>query len=254
MDVEIEVERIKNFIIKIFQESKTDGIIIGLSGGIDSALTATLCIHAVGIKRVFALILPCHSIEFDLNDAKFVADHLGINYKIIDLSESYDVFLGALLQDKEINIIVKANLKSRIRMCSLYFYANQMNYLVAGTGNKSEDDIGYFTKYGDGGVDFLPIQHLYKHEVRKMARFLQIPEKIVDRKPSAGLWDGQTDEDEISQVLGFPVTYDVLDEMLDNISNNIYDPNDKKYRTLIELREKNKHKLNIPPALKRELK
>ena len=251
MDIEHEVARMVEFIQQIASDSKTDGIVIGLSGGIDSATTATLCTQAIGKKRVFALILPVHSNETDLDDAKLVANHLGIEYKIIDLSQTYDIFLAALSQNQEIKKITKANLKPRLRMCSLYFYANHMNYLVVGTGNRSEDLIGYFTKYGDGGVDFLPIQHLYKGEVREMAKFLKIPEKIIKRKPSAGLWEGQTDEDEISSQLGFPLTYNVLDEMLENIENNNYDTNDEKYRKLIELRKKNLHKIQLPPSLKR---
>ncbi|MHA1131136.1 MAG: NAD(+) synthase, partial [Candidatus Helarchaeota archaeon] len=111
--------------------------------------------------------------------------------------------------------------------------------------------IGYFTKYGDGGVDFVPIQHLYKHEVREMARFLGVPEKIVARKPSAGLWEGQTDEDELSQQLGFAVNYDILDEMLENIINDNYDKNDERYQKFVALRLKNKHKLEAPPGLER---
>ncbi len=252
MDIKAEVDRIIHFIKDIVQKSKTEGIIIGLSGGIDSSLTATLCVRALGKEKVFALILPCHSAPEDVEDATLVANHLGIKFKIIDISEAYDIFLAALSQGQEISDLAKANLKPRLRMCSLYFYANHMNYLVAGTGNKSEDEIGYFTKYGDGGVDFLPIQHLYKREVREMARFLNVPEKIVKRKPTAGLWEGQTDEDEITNQLGFPVTYEVLDEMLDKLINNRYDPTDEKYQKLIELREKNKHKLQVPPALKRE--
>ncbi|MHA1264458.1 MAG: NAD+ synthase [Candidatus Helarchaeota archaeon] len=251
MDYQAEIDRITHFIKDIIQNSKTKGAIVGLSGGIDSSLTATLCVRALGKEKTFALILPCHSTSEDVEDAMLVAKFLGIDYRIIDLSETYDVFVKALSQGQEISNLAKANLKPRLRMCALYFYANQMNYLVAGTGNKSEDEIGYFTKYGDGGVDFLPIQHLYKHEVREMAKFLNIPEKIVNRTPTAGLWEGQTDEDEITNQLGFPITYEILDEMLEKIITNRYDPQDKKYQKLIELREKNKHKLHVPPALNR---
>ena len=137
-------------------------------------------------------------------------------------------------------------------MISTYFFANQLNYLVAGTGNKSEDDIGYFTKYGDGGVDFVPIQHLYKHEVRQLATYLKIPEKIVNRTPTAGLWKGQTDEDELSKQLGFKIVYDHLDEMLDKIERDDYDKNNEEFKKLAELKRKSQHKVKLPPALKRE--
>ncbi len=251
VNVELEAARIIDFIKKIIHDSRTQGIMVGLSGGIDSALTAALCVQAVNKENVLALILPCHSIEADLNDAKLVTEHLGINYYVIDLTKSFDVFLKALLRDQKANKLAEANLKPRMRMCSLYFYANQLNYLVAGTGNKSEDEIGYFTKYGDGGADFLPIQHLYKHEVRELAKFLKLPQKIIDRKPSAGLWEGQTDEDEISQQLGFSVSYNELSEMIENIINSDYNTEDPKYQKVVELRQKNRHKLVPPPALKR---
>ncbi|NVM31631.1 MAG: NAD+ synthase [Candidatus Helarchaeota archaeon] len=251
MNVEAELDRIVKFIQKLVQDSRTAGIVVGVSGGIDSATTAALCVRAIGKEKVFALLMPIHSSEDDLKDAKLVASHLGIKFKTINLTESFDIFFTALSQDLDADPLAKANLKPRMRMCTLYFYSNQMNYLVAGTGNKSEDDVGYFTKYGDGGVDFLPIRHLYKHEVRELARFLKIPEKIVTRKPSAGLWEGQTDEDELSSQLGFPVTYDLLDEMLENIEKDNYDKNDEKYKKLTELKRRNHHKLELPPALNR---
>jgi NAD+ synthase len=160
--------------------------------------------------------------------------------------------MEALAPKSPVKPLAKANLKPRLRMCALYFFANQRSALVAGTGNKSEDDIGYFTKYGDGGVDFLPIQHLYKHEVRAMARYLGLPEVIVTRKPSAGLWEGQTDEDELSKQLGFTVSYELLDEMLANIERKDYDPSDSNYQKLIELKRKNRHKIELPPALNRQ--
>jgi len=252
LKVDSEVKRIVKFIQELVKESKSNGIVVGLSGGIDSALTAALSVEAVRSTNVQALILPIHSIEADIEDAKLVSNHLKINYILIDLSTTFDHFIKSLSAPiKEVKDLTKANLKPRMRMCSLYFFANQLNYLVAGTGNRSEDEIGYFTKYGDGGVDFLPIQHLYKHEVREMARYLKLPEKIINRKPSAGLWEGQTDEGEISQQLGFPISYDTLDEMLENIDKNTYNPNNPQYKTINELRRKNRHKLALPPALKR---
>ncbi len=251
MKIDAKIGRITDFILAMVEKSGSKGIIVGLSGGIDSALTAALSVRAIGSEKVLALILPCHSIDADLEDARLVADHLAIQYHIIDLTQTFNIFLEALSQEQDRDPLAKANLKPRLRMCALYFYANHLNYLVAGTGNKSEDELGYFTKYGDGGADFLPIQHLYKHEVREMASFLGIPEKIVTRKPSAGLWEGQTDEDELSQQLGFPVTYDVLDEMLENIITNNFDPSDRKYQKVVALRQKSRHKLEPPPALKR---
>lgn len=251
MDLATEVKRIVTFIQTCVHEAKADGIVVGLSGGIDSALTAALCASAIGPENVLALLIPIHSLAADLEDATLIANHLGLEKKTIDLSKCFDSFMEAFSLNGDINPLAKANLKPRIRMCALYFYANQGNSLVAGTGNKSEDDIGYFTKYGDGGVDFLPIQHLYKHEVREMSRYLSLPEKIITRKPSAGLWEGQTDEDEISNQLGFTLTYDMLDEMLERIDQGNYDPNDPKYQKILWLKKKNRHKIELPPALKR---
>lgn len=252
LNVESEVKRIVEFIKEIVQESKTKGIMIGLSGGIDSALTATLSVRAIRKEKVLALIMPIHSNQDDVEDATLVANFLELEYKILYLSDVFERFLDVLsLDHKPPKELAKANLKPRMRMCALYYYANHLNYLVAGTGNKSEDDIGYFTKYGDGGVDFHPIRHLYKHEVREMARFLKVPETIITRKPSAGLWEGQTDEGELSQQLGFAITYDYLDEMLENIEQKNFDPKDEKYKKLVELKKKNQHKIELPPVLKR---
>ncbi len=251
MDVEYEIDRITNFIREIIKKSKTNGVVIGLSGGIDSATSAALCVNALGKNRVFALILPCHSNEADLTDATFIAQYLGIQYKIVDLTETYDTLLHAISHNGESKSLARANMKPRLRMSVLYFYATQRNALVAGTGNKSEDDIGYFTKYGDGGVDFLPIQHLYKHEVREVARYLRLPERIVTRKPTAGLWEDQTDEDELSSQLDFPITYEQLDEMLENIENKNFNIEDPHYQKVLQLMELNRHKLEVPPALKR---
>ncbi|MFX1298226.1 MAG: NAD+ synthase [Promethearchaeota archaeon] len=251
MDVEDEVERIVQFIKSLMKNSEAEGIVVGLSGGIDSATTAALCVRAIGNDHVLALILPCHSNEADKVDGLSIAEHLGIQYKLVDLTETFDIFFKTLSNRSKSTPLAKANLKPRLRMCALYFYANQRNFLVAGTGNKSEDVIGYFTKYGDGGVDFLPISHLYKHEVREIARYLELPQNIIARKPTAGLWDGQTDEDELSKQLGFFLTYEKLDTMLENIEHNKFDEDNSQYRKLLELIEKNKHKIAYPPALKR---
>ena len=247
--MEAEVERIVTFITKIIQESKAEGVILGLSGGIDSALTGALCVRALGKSRVLALLLPIQSPETDLEDAKLMAHHLGIKYEPIDLTPTFDILLRALSRSQKPNALAKANLKPRLRMIAFYYYANQMNYLVAGTGNRSEKEIGYFTKYGDGAADFLPILHLYKKQVREMARYLKLPKRIIERKPSASLWEGQTTEGEVTQQLGFPITYDQLDEMLEHIATNTFDKADANYQSLLTLREKNKHKSQLPPSL-----
>jgi len=188
--------------------SKAAGIVIGLSGGIDSSVAAALCARALGRGKVLGLIMPCHSHEEDMRDAKILARHLGIRAPVVDLSTVYDTFMAIL---PAAGNLARSNVKPRLRMITLYYHANKHNYLVCGTGNKSELMAGYFTKYGDGAVDLLPIAGLYKRDIVKLARFLKIPEKIITKPPSAGLWKGQTDEGEMG------ITYAQLDDILDRL-------------------------------------
>jgi len=190
--------------------SKAKGIVLGLSGGIDSAVVAALCKEAVGKNRLLVLFLPCNSNPQDLKDARLVAKKLGLRSKLIDLSSVYNCFLKVL---PGANALARSNLKPRLRMSALYYFANKLNYLVCGTGNKSELLVGYFTKYGDGGVDILPIADLFKRQVRTLARELKIPEAVIVKPPTAGLWAGQTDEGEMG------ITYNELDCILDNMCN-----------------------------------
>ena len=189
------------------------GIAVGLSGGIDSAVVIALAaIAAPG--RAVGVMMPCHSDPQDEADARITADHFGVPAIRIDLAPVYDRLVDDLngsvasLPAEQRPVVYSdpadpaarlplANLKPRLRMTSLYFVANSMNYLVAGTGNRSELAIGYFTKYGDGGVDMLPIGRLLKSEVRTLARELGVPASVIDKAPSAGLWLGQTDEAEM---------------------------------------------------------
>jgi len=189
------------------------GIAVGLSGGIDSAVVISLAqIAAPG--HVVGVMMPCHSDPLDEADARVTAHHFGIPAIRLDLGPTYDRLLADLrvsiaelppelhpvMPDDPANPAARlpfANVKPRLRMTSLYFVANSLNHLVAGTGNRSELAIGYFTKYGDGGVDMLPIGRLLKSEVRTLARDLGVPAPILDKAPSAGLWLGQTDEGEM---------------------------------------------------------
>jgi NAD+ synthase len=184
------------------------GIVLGLSGGIDSAVVAALAKQAVGRAKVLALLLPCHSHGQDEKDAILVARTLKIKTHKVDLSPAFNALDKALPRSKG---LARNNLKPRLRMLSLYYFANKLNYLVCGTGNKSELMAGYFTKYGDGGVDILPIADLYKKDVRKLASHLGIPESIITKPPTAGLWPGQTDEGEMG------ITYNELDDILERI-------------------------------------
>ena len=191
------------------RESKARGIVFGLSGGIDSSVVAALLKEALGAKRVLALLLPCHSHPGDSEDAMRVARQLGLQTKTIDLTKPYDALVSILPPGRKLAL---ANLRPRLRMMVLYYFANKLNYLVCGTGNKSELMAGYFTKYGDGGVDILPLADVYKKEVRRLAEELHIPKRIIDKPPTAGLWPGQTDEGEMG------IMYDELDDILQRIA------------------------------------
>jgi NAD+ synthase len=191
--------------------SGAKGIVMGLSGGIDSAVVAALCKEAVGKNSLLVLFMPCNSNPQDLKDAKLVATKLGLKSRLVDLSGVYKNFLKVL---PDAGGLAQGNLKPRLRMSALYYFANKLNYLVCGTGNKSELMVGYFTKYGDGGVDILPIADLFKRQVCKLAQELRIPQSIITKPPTAGLWQGQTDEAEMG------ITYDELDDILEKFCNS----------------------------------
>ncbi len=202
--------KIVNWIKKQVKEAGAKGVVLGLSGGVDSAVVAALSKEAVGRKNLLALLMPCHSQLQDLQDAKIVAKSLGIQTKIIDLSNIYDALIGIL---PKANRPALANLKPRLRMLVLYYFANKLNYLVCGTGNKSEMMVGYFTKHGDGATDILPIGDLLKRQVIKLAQQLGVPKHIIAKPPTAGLWAGQTDEGEMG------IRYAELDDILERMEN-----------------------------------
>jgi len=191
-------------------EAGCRGIVLGMSGGIDSSVLAALCIKAFP-DSTLGLIMPCYSIDEDSVHAEAAAKQFSIPVKTVVLDGIYDALLQTLpdfKSDASLSRLAQANLKARLRMITLYYTANQMKYLVAGSGNRSEITVGYFTKHGDSGVDILPLGNLVKKEVRELARFLKIPPEIIDKPPSAGLWAGQTDEAE----MGF--TYESLDQYI----------------------------------------
>jgi len=181
-----------------------------LSGGLDSSVVGVLC------KRAFpdgslGVIMPCYSSKIDIEHAQTVARKFQISTETITLEGTFDSLLKALPSgeyDPATKILAEANMKVRLRMITLYYLANRLNYLVIGTGNRSEIAVGYFTKYGDGGVDILPLGNLVKSQVRELAVHLGIPKEIVEKPPSAGLWAGQTDEGEMG------ITYEELDRYL----------------------------------------
>ena len=204
---EEHVAIIEAFIAHVVDESGRKGVALGLSGGVDSALVAKLCVDALGKDRVLALGLSEGRGGEDFEDARAWAKALGIEFRVIDVAPFVAPFEKGLKASKAPRV-ARGNLRARCRMIVLYYVANTEDRLVMGTGNKSEILCGYFTRYGDGGVDFLPIGDLYKTQVRAMARHLGIPNTIVDRTPSAGLWAGQTDEGELG------IAYEELDRVL----------------------------------------
>lgn len=201
-------KKIVNWIRERIKKAGVKGIVMGLSGGVDSSCVAALAKAAVGRKNLLALILPCHSQLEDLKDANMVAGKLNIKTKTIDLSKIYDDLMKLL---PKANRLTQANLKPRLRMAILYYFANNLDYLVCGTGNKSELTVGYFTKHGDGATDILPLGDLLKRDVRRLAEELEIPLYIINKLPTAGLWPGQTDEGEMG------MTYPQLDDILERI-------------------------------------
>jgi NAD+ synthase len=210
MDKEQRVRALVDWIKDRVIAAGCRGVVLGMSGGLDSSLLAVLCQRAFP-KYSLGLIMPCYSIDEDKDHAEVIARQFEIPTKTVVLNAVYDSLLYVLPDfkpDHTIGRIAKANLKARLRMVTLYYVANQMNYLVVGSGNRSEIAIGYFTKHGDSGADILPLGNLVKKEVRELARYLGIPQEIIDKTPSAGLWQGQTDEGE----MGF--SYEALDRYL----------------------------------------
>jgi NAD+ synthase len=205
------LEKTKSDIVEFIKakvdEANCDGIAVGLSGGIDSTLTASLLCEALGKDKVFGIVMPSTTTptEDKLHGVE-IAQILGIDYKEIAIDSILNEFLLMTQLDEDTTSI--GNLKARIRMSIIYYYANSKNYLVSGTGNKSEILIGYFTKHGDGACDIEPIGDLYKTDVYRLSEYLNIPQEIIAKPPRAGLWDNQTDEEEIG------MGYDMIDRIL----------------------------------------
>ena len=210
MDKERLVEQLISWIRDKVSAAGCKGVVVGMSGGLDSSVLAVLCQRAFP-QNMLGVILPCHGSQEDEEHARIVANKFSISTKTMVLSSVCDTLLNILPSGSEepaANRLAGANLKVRLRMLALYYLANQLNYMVAGSSNRSELSIGYFTKYGDGGVDIMPLGNLVKGQVRELASFLGIPQQIIDKPPSAGLWLGQTDEAELG------ISYEDLDHYL----------------------------------------
>ena len=236
-------EEIIHWIKERVKEAKAEGIVVGLSGGIDSSVVASLS-HKAMKEKVLGMIMPCQSSADDEHYALMIAEKLRIKTKRIVLDSVYEEILKILPPGNQLSI---ANLKPRLRMIVLYYFANNLNYLVAGTGNKSEITVGYFTKYGDGGADILPLGGLLKSEVRELAKELNIPEEIIEKPPTAGLWKGQTDEGELG------LSYAELDKIIRGIElNNIESLPLEKVIRVKELMKASQHKRLLAPVFEKQ--
>lgn len=231
--------RISVWIQDRVREAGAKGLVLGLSGGVDSSVVAALAKMACGDK-VLAMLMPCHSHPDSAAHAMIVARKLGIRTHVADLTTAYDALIKHI---PHVNGIELTNVRPRLRMAALYCAAQSLNYLVVGTGNKSEKMIGYFTKWGDGAADIAPIANLYKHQVYALARELSIPKEVIEKAPTADLWEGQTDENEIG------LTYTELDAVLAGIeSGELSDLNPKSVEKVRKMMAVSEHKRCIAPA------
>ncbi|MCA1812564.1 MAG: NAD+ synthase [Halobacteriales archaeon] len=220
MDLELTLDapavraQLVEFLRDYHERSGGKGFVVGLSGGLDSSVVAHLCAEAVGKRAVLGLTLPADSSNpLDQKHAHLVADQLGLPTEEFSIQPFLDAMHKACRH--KATRLSDANLRSRARMLVLYWHANSTGKLVAATGNKSEILVGYFTKHGDGAGDVHPIGDLYKTQVYALARELKLPRPILSKAPSAGLWKGQTDEDEMG------VRYRDLDRILHGFENQL---------------------------------
>lgn len=206
--VKEDVEKRVAFICEQIDGPGLGGAVVGISGGIDSAVTAALCVRALGRDRVIGVWLPAYSLDVHAEDSQKLAEAIDLNLVTIDVGPAYDALVPVIEGVLPLDDKTKGNTKARLRMTTLYAIANQKGYLVADTCNLSEVHVGYMTKGGDGLADFNPVASLTKHEMRILAAELGVPDSIITKPPSADLWEGQTDEEE----MGF--SYEDLDRYL----------------------------------------
>ncbi|MBC7084748.1 MAG: NAD+ synthase [Methanomethylovorans sp.] len=250
MDMEKARQIIVEFIREKVSEANAQGVVVGISGGVDSALAAYLSVEALGKDKVLGIHLPELTLTSaeDVLDATEVAHRLGIEFRAIDISGILSTYFHNIPEEDKATQHAKGNLKARIRMSVLYYYANLLNRLVVGTGNKTELLLGYFTKYGDGGVDILPIGDLYKTDVWELSVLIGIPEPIIHKAPSAGLWSDQTDEKELG------ITYKELDAFLSlilegetpEVARNTIGITKEQAHSVLHRIKINSHKLKTP--------
>jgi len=253
IDYDYAVDRITKFIRSYVGNVGAQGVVLGISGGLDSSVAAALAVKALGPEKVVGLIMPERGVTppQDVEDAVTLSKMLGIKYIIVEINsvvESFKSFVGLL---GGYDRLALGNLKARVRMILLYYYANRNGMLVCGTTDKSELLLGYYTKYGDGGADIEPIADLYKTQVRELARRLGLPQSIVSKPSSPALWHGQLAEEELG------LSYDVIDNVLYHYVDLGFDPEDIARRLGLSLEtvyrivkrvHANEHKRAPPPV------
>jgi NAD+ synthase len=253
-ELDIAHDRITTFIADTTTAAGADGAVLGLSGGIDSTLTAYLGVDALGAENLRGLVLPgTVSSEQNMSDAERVARDLDIPYDVIEINPIIERFVAALPEVKDDHVAV-GNTRARTRAVLNYLLANHENRIVLGTGNRAEAAVGYYTKYGDGAVDCHPIGNLYKQQVRQLARHMGVSEDLAEKTPTAELWEDQTDESELG------IDYDTLDAILalhvdgplsTSATSEAVDCDEEIVREVGTLYERSAHKRAVPPAPER---
>lgn len=218
-------EKIIQFIRQTVKKAGFSKVVVGLSGGVDSAVSCFLAVRSLGVENVYVGLFPYGNLNKEgLDDAKLVIQQLKIPQENILVKDIKSLVVPIFSQDQRMDKLRQGNIAVRMRMILLYDLAKKYNALVLGTENKSEHLLGYFTRFGDEASDIEPIRHLYKTQDRQLAKYLDIPEKIITKAPTAGMWYGQTDEGE----LGF--TYEQADQIL-----NLYMDQKKSREEIIKL-------------------
>jgi NAD+ synthase len=237
---------ITDFIVREVEERNSEGVVVGLSGGVDSSVAVTLAVRAIGPSRVLGLVLPDSKTiprPRERKDAISLAKDLKIIYRVIEIGAAKKHLMRQLPPNK----FAQGNLAVRLRMGILYYYAAIRHLLVLGTSDRSELELGYFTKYGDGAADILPLGGLYKTDVIEIGKYLHIPHRILEKKSSPNLWKGQTAEAEIG------LSYEEIDVILRHLKRNTSQLNKfsaEKVQKVIRLVEQNRHKRSLPPVCK----